>query len=233
CSGSTHTLAGVIGGGASTLLWTNGAGDGVFDDATLAAATYTPGAGDITAGTVTLTITTDDPAGPCGTATDFMVLTINGIATTSAGADATICAGSTHTLAGVFGGGASSITWTNGAGDGVFDDATLPAATYTPGAGDIAGGTVTLTITTNDPDGVGPCVVATDFMILTINPIATASAGADATICEGSTHTLVGTIGGSASTLLWTNGAGDGVFDNASLPALLILQGLEILLREQ
>ncbi|MBN4072204.1 gliding motility-associated C-terminal domain-containing protein [Flavobacteriales bacterium AH-315-E23] len=217
CSGSTHTLGGVIGGSASTLLWTNGAGDGVFDDATLAGATYTPGAGDIAAGTVTLTITTDDPAGPCGTATDFMVLTINAIATTSAGADDVICSGSTYTLSGVMGGSATSVTWTNGAGDGSFDDAALLAATYTPGAGDIAGGSVTLTITTNDPDGAGPCSAASDAMTLTINPIATASAGADATICEGSAYTLTGTIGGSASTLLWTNGAGDGVFDDATL----------------
>ena len=74
--------------------------------------------------------------------------------TTSAGIDATICEGSTHTLTGAFGGGASSITWTT-SGDGTFDDASLTAATYTPGATDISGGTATLTITTDDP--AGPC----------------------------------------------------------------------------
>ena len=44
-------------------------------------ATYTPTAGEITAGTVTLTLTTDDPSGPCGPVNDSMVITINPAAT--------------------------------------------------------------------------------------------------------------------------------------------------------
>ncbi|MBL4577261.1 MAG: hypothetical protein JKX74_02240, partial [Flavobacteriales bacterium] len=205
CSGSSYTLLGSIGGSASTLLWTNGGGDGVFDDATLAGATYTPGAGDIAATTVTLTITSDDPdgAGPCAAATDLMILTINPVATASAGADATICEGSTHTLAGAIGGSASTLTWTT-SGTGVFDDATIVGATYTPSAADIVALGVTLTITTDDPDGAGACVPAVDAMVLTINLVATVGANIDATICEGSTYTLAGVMGGSASSIIWT-----------------------------
>ena len=214
CEGSTHTLSGTIGGSATALLWTS-AGDGTFDDSSLAAATYTPGPSDIGAGTVTLSITSDDPTGLCGAATDDMTLTINTLATVTAGADDASCEGDAYTLAGSFGGGTASILWTSD-GDGTFDDSTLEAATYTPGPLDIAAGTVTLAITSDDP--LGPCDAASDTMTLAINALATVTAGADDVICEGSTHTLSGTIGGSATAQLWTS-SGDGAFDNSSQAA--------------
>ncbi|MBI2271307.1 MAG: hypothetical protein HYU69_13270, partial [Bacteroidetes bacterium] len=212
CSGSTYILSGSRGGSAASSTWTS-SGTGTFDNAALVAATYTPSAADITAGTVTLTITTNDPAGPCPAASDAMVLTINPVATASAGADATICSGSTYVLSGSRGGGATSSTWTS-SGTGTFDDASIVGATYAPSAADITAGTVTLTITTNDP--VGPCPAASDAMVLTINPVATASAGADATICSGSTYTLSGSRGGSAASSTWTS-SGTGTFDDASI----------------
>mgnify|MGYP001555812140 CR=1 FL=1 len=124
-------MSGSIGCGATSLTWTT-SGDGTFDDNTSATAIYTPGAGDITAGTVTLTITTDDPAGPCGAATDNMVLTINDDPTAAASVDQTICEGGTATMAGSIGGGATSLTWTT-SGDGTFDDNKTATAIYTPG----------------------------------------------------------------------------------------------------
>ena len=69
-------LAGAIGGAAASGTWSGGAGTFTPDNTTLNA-TYTPTAGEITAGTVTLTLTTDDPAGPCGAVNDAMVITIN------------------------------------------------------------------------------------------------------------------------------------------------------------
>jgi hypothetical protein len=97
------------------------------------------------------------------------ILTISapGGPTTNAGVDGLICEGDNYTLAGVMGGGASSITWSS-SGTGSFDDATLMNAVYTPSAGDISIGNVTLTITTDDPPG--SCIAASDMMVLTINP---------------------------------------------------------------
>ncbi|HIO73173.1 MAG TPA: PKD domain-containing protein, partial [Flavobacteriales bacterium] len=211
CSGSTYTMVGSFGGSASSITWTT-SGTGAFTLATDPTTVYTPSAADVLAGTVTLTITTDDPdgAGPCAAAVDFMILTINPIATTAADVDATICEGSTHTMAGSFGGSATSITWTT-SGTGAFTLATDPTTVYTPSAADILAGTVTLTITTDDPDGAGPCAAATDFMILTINLVATTSAGADATICAGSTQVMAGVFGGTASSITWTT-SGTGAF---------------------
>ncbi|MDQ3050990.1 MAG: SprB repeat-containing protein, partial [Bacteroidota bacterium] len=200
CSGSTHTLAGTRGGSATSSTWTT-SGTGTFFDVTSITATYTPSAADITSGSVTLTITTNDPAGPCPAVNDAMVLTINQAATVNAGVDATICAGTTHTLSGVRGGSATSSTWTT-SGTGTFNDATFLTAIYTPSAADITATTVTLTLTTNDP--VGTCNAVSDAMVLTINSTATVSAGSDETICSGSTHTLAGTRGGSATSSTWT-----------------------------
>ncbi len=75
CYTGTAQLAGSIGGGASSSTWTR-SGDGTFDNASLPNAVYTPGPSDIINGIVTLTLTTDDPQGPCSSAADQMILTI-------------------------------------------------------------------------------------------------------------------------------------------------------------
>lgn len=211
CSGSTYTLAGTMGGGATGVTWTTG-GSGTFSSATSLTATYTPSAADIAAGLVTLTITTNDPAGPCNSVTSNMTLTINPAATVSAGSNATICSGSTYSLAGTFGGGATSITWST-SGTGTFNNTASTTAIYTPSAADISAGTVTLTITTNDP--AGPCPAVTATMTITINPAPTVAAGANATICAGSTYTLAGSMGGGATSITWTT-SGTGTFSSAT-----------------
>jgi gliding motility-associated-like protein len=209
CSGSSVTLAGAFAGSASSATWTT-SGDGTFDDATSLTAIYTPGSADITAGNVTLTLTTDDPSGPCGPASDNVVITIDQPATVEAGPAQTICSNGSATLAGSLGGAASSATWTT-SGDGTFDDPASLTATYTPGVADSTSGTVTLTLTTNDP--AGPCGPVNDSLILTIDPTATADAGAPQTICSGSTIALSGSFGGTATSATWTT-AGDGTFDD-------------------
>ncbi|HMW02321.1 MAG TPA: proprotein convertase P-domain-containing protein, partial [Acidobacteriota bacterium] len=116
CAGSAVTLAGIIGGSASNGTWSGGAGTFNPNNTTLNAV-YTPSAGEVTAGTVTLTLTTDDPTGPCLAVSDTMTITINPAATVNAGADQTVCASSPAvTLAGIIGGSASNGTWSGGAG---------------------------------------------------------------------------------------------------------------------
>jgi len=196
CAGGSITLAGSIGGGATSGTWS--APTGTFSNATSLTSTYTP---TITSGTVTLTLTSNDPAGPCPAVTDVMVVTINPVATVNAGVDQTVCAGGTITLAGTIGGGATSGTWT--APTGSFSNATNLASTYTPTA---TSGTVTLTLTTNDPSG--PCPAVTDIMVLTINPLPTVNAGVDQTVCAGTAVTLSGS---GAATYTWNNGVTNGV----------------------
>lgn len=63
CSTNDVILSANVNGAISTTWSTNG--DGSFADASLQNTTYSPGPNDILNGSVTLTITTDDPAGAC------------------------------------------------------------------------------------------------------------------------------------------------------------------------
>ncbi|PCH91273.1 MAG: hypothetical protein COB85_09315, partial [Bacteroidetes bacterium] len=214
CQGSSYTLSGVIGGSALSAYWVT-SGTGTFDDTTLLAAIYTPSQADDTSGAVTLTLTTNNPAGPCNAISDPMVLTINPIPTVDAGPVDTLCEGNSYVLSGVMGGSTSGITWTTTTG-GVFDNATLLNASYTPSVLDITAGTVILFIASNDPDGSGPCIIVTDSVQLGINPTAIVNAGPDDTICATSSYLIPATIGGATSTIVWTS-SGTGSFDDAAL----------------
>ncbi|MBK9356136.1 MAG: hypothetical protein IPN08_01885 [Bacteroidales bacterium] len=208
CEGSTYTMMATATNTAS-ITWSSN-GTGTFADATIEDAVYTPSAGDILNGTVTLTMTVTS-ASPCINATDQMVLSINPQATVNAGADATICETGTYTLSGATQSNATSLAWTT-SGDGSFSSTTVLNPIYTPGANDLIAGTVTLTLTAQS---AAPCVEASDAMVLTISEQATANAGVDATICEGSTYTMIATATNAAS-ILWSSN-GTGTFADATI----------------
>lgn len=70
------TLNGSIGGSALSGSWSGGTGS-FNPNANTLNAVYTPSAAEIAAGSVTLTLTTNDPAGSCGPAVDTMNIKIN------------------------------------------------------------------------------------------------------------------------------------------------------------
>jgi hypothetical protein len=70
----TYQLSGTA-TGASSVLWSDGGAGGVFDDATKLNAIYTPPILPSGVTTVVLTLTTNDPDGPCGPVSDQMTLT--------------------------------------------------------------------------------------------------------------------------------------------------------------
>ena len=212
CSSTNFLLSGSISGGASSLTWTS-SGDGNFNDSSLFNAVYTHGIADSTNGFVILTITTNDPSGPCLAVADNMVLAIKPEAKLSTLLDDTICSGETYPLSALIAGAATSVTWTS-SGDGYFNDSSLVNAIYTSGIGDSTMGFVTLTITTNDP--VGICTALADSMTLSINPLAQVAAGIDFAICTGSSYTLNGSRTGGASSSTWTT-SGDGSFNDSSI----------------
>jgi gliding motility-associated-like protein len=74
CVGSNITLAGAIGGSASGGTWSGGAGTYVPNNTTLNSV-YTPSAAEYAAGTITLTLTTNDPTGPCTFASSNVTFT--------------------------------------------------------------------------------------------------------------------------------------------------------------
>lgn len=166
-SSPATTLTGSIGGAAISATW-SGAGTFIPDAATLDAV-YIPTPAEVAAGVATVMLTTDDPAGPCGAASDTMTITIMPAATVNAGPDQTVSADNpATTLAGSIGGAATSAMW-SGAGSFAPDATTLDAV-YTPTAAEIAAGTATVTLTTDDP--AGPCEAVSDSMTITITSTA-------------------------------------------------------------
>lgn len=197
CAGSTATLAGSTSNSGS-CMWTGG---GSFaPDASTLNATYTPSAGEVTAGMATLTLTCT-PIAPCiGNAIDTVDITIQANPTADAGPDQTICAGTTATLAGSTS-NSGGCMWTGG---GSFSpSANALNAVYTPSAGEVIAGIATLTLTCTP---IAPCIAnAVDTMDLTIQATPTADAGPDQTICAGQTVTLAGMTSNSGS-CMWSGG---------------------------
>ena len=71
CAGRTVNLSASIGGSATSATWS--APSGTFSSVNSLNAIYTP---SITNGTVMLTLTTNDPPGPCGPAISTVVITV-------------------------------------------------------------------------------------------------------------------------------------------------------------
>jgi len=77
CAASPQVpLQGTIGGSATSATWSGGAGTFIPNANTLNA-TYAPTAGEVAAGSVTLTLTTNDPAGPCPPLADQVKITFD------------------------------------------------------------------------------------------------------------------------------------------------------------
>jgi hypothetical protein len=213
CEGETVLIGDATSGGSTTsVLWTGGTGTFSPNNTTLNT-TYIHAAGEVNS-TVTLTITTNDPDGPCVAVSDQIDITINDAPEVFAGADQTICEGDVAVMSdATYGGGTSSITWSGGAG--TWDDVHKLDATYTPDASEI-GSVVILTITTDDPDG--PCTAISDQIRVAVNKAPEVFAGVDKVICEGD-QVLINdaTSGGSTTSVLWTGGTGTFSPNNTTL----------------
>ncbi|WPU99430.1 PKD-like domain-containing protein [Mucilaginibacter sp. cycad4] len=86
-------LAGNFEGGATSVKWTGGAG--TFSDPTDKNAIYTPAPGEKT---VKLTLTSDNPAGPCLSKSSTVTITINPVPAAPTAPGKSVCKGSTTNL---------------------------------------------------------------------------------------------------------------------------------------
>ncbi len=218
---ATTTLAGAVtvaGGGQ----WTGGAGTFTPSSAALNAV-YTPTAGEISAGSVTLTLTTTSN-GTCNAVTDQVTIFFSAPPTANAGTDQTKCANNAATTL------AGSVTvatggqWSGGLGTFAPNNNTL-TATYNPTAAEVAGGSITLTLTTT---GNGTCSSVTDQMTIFFTPAPTVNAGTDLIVCaNNAAATLNGsfTVSGGAA---WTGGAGTFSPNNTTMNATYTPTAAEI-----
>jgi hypothetical protein len=175
---SSYSLSSATAGNYVSVLWTT-SGTGGFNNPVLINPVYTPSMADITAGSVTLTLTAFGIV-PCADSSNSMVLTISRQAIVDAGPDTTICetAGSVKLVnpVAVY---YTSLQWTS-SGTGTFDNPNILNPVYTPSATDIIIGNVILTLTATSES---PCVTVTDALTITIKRQATGTAGTDAKIC--------------------------------------------------
>ncbi|HVD98758.1 MAG TPA: gliding motility-associated C-terminal domain-containing protein [Cytophagaceae bacterium] len=174
-------------------------------------AVYTPSGGDISAGTVTLRLTSANN-GLCNPVFDDVIITITGAPTVNAGPDQTICADSffvklnalhTVSIAGI---------WTSSSGGPFFATPVLDTAMYVPTAADKAAGTVTLTYTTTSQ---GSCNPVSDNLVLTITAAPTVNAGPDQTICSTTSSVSISATKTVSSGIKWTT-TGSGTFGSST-----------------
>lgn len=135
------------------------------------------------------------PAGGCAIAMDSLAIIIDPAPIVEAGANGTICAGSTYAVSGdSIGGSTGSVAWTS-SGTGTFSAPTSLTTIYTPSAADTAAGMVMLYITSDDP--AGACGPVMDSISLTINPTPPAPTVTNTTVnsCFGSAVTPLAATG--------------------------------------
>ena len=176
CEGNNVFLdAASYSGSTSSVTWSST--DGNFSDENSLVTLFTPSADQVDEGFAILTLTSNDPDGPCDAVSDDMVIFFNTDALALAGDDQTVCGLIPVELNAITNG---SGTWTGGLGS--FSDTSEPQAEYTPHADEL-GTEVVLTWTTDDPDGPGPCMSANDDVSVWFNVPAEADAGDDITVC--------------------------------------------------
>ena len=215
-------LNGSVGGEATSGHWTT-SGTGTFQpNANTVDATYCPSAGDVNAGHVTLTLTTNDPAGACAPQSDATTLTLSGgpvcdIATPSQNP---LCGSSGNTLhVNISGNSPFSITWTlDSAGQNANWAITAGQGTSTISyqAGDTGTGAV-FTVQVRDENGCeSQCHIT--ISCGEGSPCVTVNAGGPYEECVPvgdplSQHCvqLNGSIGGQATSGHWTT-SGSGTF---------------------
>ncbi|MCW5899815.1 MAG: gliding motility-associated C-terminal domain-containing protein [Flavobacteriales bacterium] len=187
---------------ASGGVWSGGAGTFAPNANTLNA-TYTPGAADIAAGQVTLTLTTTGN-GNCLPATDTRTIFYTPAPIVNAGANGTVCANAPQIALNGSVTGAVGGVWSGGTGNFTPNNITLNA-TYMPSAAEIAAGSVTLTLTSA---GNGNCNPVTSQVTWTITPAPTVNAGADQTLCGNNANAVLNAAITGATGVQWSGGMG-------------------------
>ena len=221
CEPLTIPLIGTIGGNATTATWTNISGAGTVSPTTVigttATATYTIDPADIDQA-IGFKLSTNDPdaGGPCSIAVDDLVVTINRQARLTLPADYTVCEPTSIALSGVLSGSATSGLWSLVTGTGSLSATSVTGsdvtATYSVPPSTDVNTTLRFRLTTNDPDGFGPCVAEFDEIDILVNESAKVNAGPDSQVCEDQVVNLAGSISGTTSSVTWSGGSGAAQF---------------------
>lgn len=183
CANSAQlTLNGQVTGGYTATTWSS-SGFGTFGSSASLTTTYSLTSADTTLGSLAMYLTASGNQ-QCAlqSQTDTVIITIDPVPQVMAGADTFVCENASISLAAT----ALHTIGTQWAtmGDGTFANPTSLTATYTPGTADKAMGTANLVLT---GFGSATCTGSThtDTLVLTVQPLPTASITGNDTLCKG------------------------------------------------
>jgi len=227
CSTSSFTvLQGLVSNGTSTGVWST-LGSGTFAPSATALTTeYHFGSGDLVNGSVDLVLTSTN-SGSCVPETDTMTIFFGTTAFASAGNDFFMCGSSTTTgaLNGYVSGGATQGQWTT-LGTGSFGNNTDFNTEYTPSVTDLANGFFELVLTTTDN---GTCVAGVDTVLVTVESVPLANAGANIQACTTSdTIQLSGSVTNASGGIWSTGGTGSFFPSDTILNAEYVLSSADL-----
>jgi gliding motility-associated-like protein len=196
---------------ASVYNWVGGGG--TYSPPNAIVTSYTPSAGDATAGSITLTLT----ATGCSSVTDVVVVNFTNPPSLTMPADLNVCTNSpTVAVSGatISGGSSQGIWSTNGGGYFTPSDTTFNTNYVMSATEQSAGGTVILTLTSINN---GLCAAVSNTMEINIFPKPVVNAGPNDTICASAkVFNLNGSalFQGAPTTPTWSAVSGTGSFAN-------------------
>lgn len=208
CSGGSSTLT-LTGNSGTPIQWQSSTDNITFTD--VLGATSTSYAASIL--TASKYYRAKIGSGSCVVYSTSTLVTVNSNPTADAGSALTaICQSTTSSaMGGSIGGGATSGTWSGGAG--TWTNATnASTATYTANATET--GTITLTLTTSG----GNCgtTTATKTLIINSNPTQNTTTPSNVNICRGETVLFTSSTLGSNETIQWQESSDNATFTNLS-----------------
>ncbi|MCB0649381.1 MAG: hypothetical protein KDC49_22080, partial [Saprospiraceae bacterium] len=201
-------LNGIVSGSVTTGKWSGGSGSFTPNDSTLNPV-YTFSTADTMAGFVDLILTADDPNDGCPPIMDTIRINLDPPSLVYAGPDQFICASDTIMFMAELSGLGTNLVWQKNAAFGTFvGPDTDPNAKYVLNATGMALSSLKFGVMSNDP-GANVCQGGLDTVEIFISPKAIVDAGPDRRIC-GSQDTLQlnASIGGAATTAIWSGGSG-------------------------
>ena len=213
CAGSNVQLNGTIGGSATSSNWSS-TGTGTFTSVSALTTNYIPSSADISAGSVNLILTTNDPIGPCNAVKDTLQVIIKPIPTLSIGTFNAVCSGVSFNipLTPSITSPPASYSWSLTAPNPLPAGVTTlsngminpPSTSFIGSANNLSTSQVTLqySITTT----VNGCTSSPSPVNITINPIPQPliTPAGPTTVCNGNSITLTTSV---FSSYLWSNNA--------------------------
>ena len=229
CAGQSILLNGTFGGAASSATWSSNVG-GTFSNANSASSTWSPPAGFT--GSAVLTLTTNDPAGPCIAATSTATILVKPIpVATSPISVGPICSGGNAVITVTSSINPSTFAWT----------ASIPTGVVATASGSLNPGSNTATLTapitnnTNSPQTIvyiftptaNGCAGIPDTTSIIVQPVASVGPFSPITVCPGTTITPSTFVSNpNGATFAWSNtnsqigisGSGNGQISSWTAP---------------